>query len=140
MIIPFKQGVMHLAASASDDNYLIGSQCQSCGAVAFPKRVTCHRCRSDDMQEIPLSQRGRLASFTVAWAAPEGFKPPVILGYIDLPEGVRLFSMLTGCKPAREALPPGQEMELVFEEIRQDKDGNQIVAFKFRPVREGGTS
>jgi uncharacterized OB-fold protein len=140
MIIPFKQGVMHLASSPSDDNHLIGSRCQSCGAVAFPRRVVCHKCLSDDVTEVPLSQRGRLASFTVAWAAPEGVKPPIALGYIDLPEGVRLFSMLTGCDPSREALKEGQEMELVFEEIRKDKDGNQIVAFKFRPVAEGGLS
>ena len=140
MIIPFKPGIMHLASSSSDDNHLIGSQCQSCGAVAFPRRVVCHRCLSDNMVEIPLSRRGRLASFTVAWAAPEGVKPPVTMGYIDLPEGVRLFSMLTGHEPSREAWEVGQEMELVFEEIRADQDGNKIVAFMFRPVTEGEVS
>ncbi len=90
MRIPFKQGVMHLAESAGDTDYLIGSRCRDCGAVAFPRRVVCHKCAGENVGEIPLSQRGKLASFTVAWAAPEGFKPPVIMGYIDLPEGVRL--------------------------------------------------
>ena len=140
MIIPFKPGIMHIAESAEDDNHLIGSRCQSCGAAAFPRRVVCHRCLSDNVAEIPLSKRGRLASFTVAWAAPEGIKPPVIMGYIDLPEGVRLFSMLTGTEPSKDALEVGQEMELVFEEIRTDKDGNKIVAFKFKPVTKGETS
>ncbi len=140
MITPFKQGVMHIAESAKDDNHLIGSKCQSCGAVAFPRRVVCHKCLSDNVVEIPLSRRGKLASFTVAWVAPEGVKPPVIMGYIDLPEGVRLFSMLTGSEPLRDALKVGQEMELVFEEIRTDKDGNKIVAFKFKPVTKGGAS
>ncbi len=140
MIIPFKQGVMHISSSAAADNHLIGSRCQSCGAVAFPRRVVCHKCLSDNVAEIPLSQRGMLASFTVAWVAPEGIKPPLILGYIDLPEGVRLFSILTGSQPSRDALKVGQEMELVFEEIRADKDGNKIVAFKFKPVTQGGAS
>ena len=141
MIIPFKQGVMHISSSlAADDNYLIGSKCQSCGAVAFPKRVVCHKCLSESVVEIPLSKRGKLASFTVAWVAPEGFKPPMMLGYIDLPEGVRLLSMLTGSEPTTKALEIGQEMELVFEELRTDKDGNQIVAFKFKPVAKGGVS
>lgn len=138
MIIPFKRGIMHLASSAADDNHLIGSKCHSCGVVAFPKRVVCHKCGSDLLTEIPLSKRGKLASFVVAWAAPEGFKPPMMLGYIDLPEGVRLLSMVTGSEPSRDALKVGQEMELVFEEIRDDKNGNKIVAFKFKPVTHGG--
>ena len=140
MLIPFKQGVMHLGSLDANDGYLIGSKCRDCGAVAFPKRVVCHRCLGENVAEIPLSKRGKLASFTVAWAAPEGIKPPVILGYIDLPEGVRVFSMLTGCPPERDALQPGQEMELTFEELKTDADGNQVVAFKFQPVAEGALS
>jgi uncharacterized OB-fold protein len=140
MIIPFKPDVMHLASSAKDDNHLIGSKCQFCDAVAFPKRVVCHKCGADFLVEIPLSKIGKLASFVVAWAAPEGFKPPMMLGYIDLPEGVRILSMITGCEPSRDALEMGQEMELVFEEIRTDKDGNKIVAFKFKPFAKGGVS
>ena len=140
MIIPFTPGVMHCASSATDDNHLIGSKCQNCGAMAFPRRVICHKCQSDKVAEIPLSKRGKLASFTVAWAAPEGIKPPIILGYIDLPEGIRLLSMVTGAEPSKDALKLGQEMELIFEEIRSDQDGNQIVAFKFKPVAKGGVS
>jgi len=140
MIIPFKPGIMHISSLTADDNYLIGSKCQSCGVVAFPRRVVCHKCLSDNVVEIPLSKRGKLASFTVAWAAPEGFKPPLIQGYIDLPEGVRLLSIVTGCEPSKDALKLGQAMELVFEELRTDKEGNKVVAFKFKPVAEGGVS
>ena len=140
MITPFKPGVMHIAESAKDDNYLIGSKCQSCGAVAFPRRVVCHKCAGENLEEIALSQRGKLASFTVAWAAPEGFKPPVIMGYIDLPEGVRLISLLSGIEPDKDALEAGREMDLVFEPISTDKEGRQVLAFKFRPVAEGGAS
>jgi uncharacterized OB-fold protein len=90
--------------------------------------------------EIPLSKRGKLASFTVAWAAPEGIKLPLTLGYIDLPEGVRILSMVTCSEPAKDALELGQDMDLVFEEIRIDEDGNHIMAFKFKPVLKGGES
>lgn len=140
MDIPFKQGIMHLGTSDSNDSYLVGSKCQNCGTFAFPKRVVCYKCLSENVTEIPLSKRGNLASFTVAWAAPEGIQPPVILGYVDLPEGVRIFSMLTGCEPERDALQPGQEMELTFEEIKQDGEGNQVIAFMFRPVTKGESS
>ena len=138
MMIPFKQGIMQLSSSSSDESYLIGSKCRSCGAVAFPKRVVCHKCRKDTVEEMPLGKHGKLASFVVARAVPEGFKPPMMLGYIDMPEGIRLLSMITGCKSSYNALDLGQEMELVFEPIRTDEAGNQVMAFKFKPIPEGG--
>ena len=136
MIVPFKPGIMHFTSSDADTNYLIGSKCQSCGAVAFPKRFICHKCMSENMAEVPLSQKGKLAAFTVAWAAPKGVKTPLVMAYINLPEGVRLFSMVTGCKISRDALEVGQEMELVFEEIREE-NGQKVVAFKFKPITAG---
>ena len=102
--------------------------------------MVCHKCAGENLDEIALSKRGKLASFTVAWAAPEGFKPPVIMGYIDLPEGVRLISLLSGVEADKDALKAGQEMELVFEPIRTDEEGKQVLAFKFKPVAEGGAS
>jgi uncharacterized OB-fold protein len=140
MRIPFKKGIMHLAESKADEDYLIGSRCRDCSAAAFPPRVVCHKCAGENVEEIPLSRRGELASFTVSWAAPEGFKPPVIMGFIDLPEGVRLLSLITGCEPDKDALPGGREMDLVFEGIRSDQEGNQVVAFMFRPAAAGGIS
>jgi len=135
MIVPLKEGVMHFASSPQDENYIIGSKCQSCGAMAFPRRVVCHKCYSDNVIEVPLSKKGKLASYTVAWAAPEGIKPPLVQGYVDLPEGVRVLTIITGCEPKKDALEIGTEMELVFEEVSTDKDGNQVVAFKFKPVK-----
>lgn len=138
MMIPFKKGVMQLSSSSADEHHLIGSKCRSCGAVAFPKRMVCHKCLKDTVEEMPLGNRGKLASFVVAWAVPEGFKPPMMLGYIDMPEGIRLLSMITGCEASYDALELGQEMRLVFEPIRTDEDGNQVMAFKFKPITEGG--
>lgn len=134
MVIPFKKGTMNLSSAAGNDGYLIGSRCRACGAVAFPRREICHKCLSNDLAEVPLSNRGKLASFTVAWAAPSGFQPPLMLGYVDLPEGIRLLSMITGCDPSPHALELGQEMQLVFEQIGTDEAGNCVVAYKFRPV------
>jgi len=138
VIIPFKNGIMHLAGSKEDTDYLVGSKCSACGAMAFPARVICHKCSSDNVNEIALSKTGKLVVFTVAWTAPEGVKPPIIQGYVDLPEGVRVFTMITGVETSKTALKVGQEMELVFEEIRTDSDGNRVVAFKFKPAGKGG--
>lgn len=91
------------------------------------------------MQDIPLSQRGRLYSFTVAHVAPLGFRAPYLQAFIDLPEGPRIFSLISEDVPPREdALEEGMEMELVIERVRDDEAGNPVVSYKFRPAAPGG--
>jgi uncharacterized OB-fold protein len=66
---------------------------------------------------------------------PSGLPTPYLIGFIDLPEGIKLFSLLTQCDPWDRVLKVGMEMEMVIETIRQDEEGNEIVAYKFRPSR-----
>lgn len=131
-----KEGLFHLPASPSEKPYLIGSKCHICGYVAFPRRAICPVCvKQGTMEEVPLSRRGRINSFTVAQVAPSGFKAPYIVGYVDLPEGPRIFSMMTGCEPSERALKVGEEVELVIEKISEDDRGNEVIGYKFRPIR-----
>lgn len=131
-----KEGLFYLPASSSDKPYLIGSKCRTCGHVAFPRRAICPVCvKPGTMEEVPLSRRGKLNSFTVAQVAPSGFKAPYIISYVDLPEGPRVFSMITGCEPSEQSLKVGQEVELVIEKISEDDKGNEVIGYKFRPIR-----
>ena len=65
-----------------------------------------------------------------------GFDPPYAVGYIDLPEGVRIYSMLT--EADMKKLEIGMEMELVIEPIRKTSDGEEIIGYKFKPVLQSG--
>lgn len=51
-----------------------------------------------------------------------------------LPEGTRIFTMITGTEIRDDALKRGQEMELVIDKLREDAQGNEIIGWKFRPV------
>ncbi len=86
------------------------------------------------MEEVPLSRRGTIDTFTVVHVAPTGFKAPYIQAYVDLPEGPRIFSLITGCDPLGTDLRDGAEVELVIEKIREDEKGNDLIGYKFRPV------
>ena len=86
------------------------------------------------MQEVPLSRKGKLDTFAIVQQAPAGFAIPHMMAYVILPEGVRVYTLITGCEPRDDALKIGQEMEMVLDTIRQDEQGNDIVAWKFRPV------
>lgn len=88
----------------------------------------------DHMEKRALSKQGKLVSYTVSYVGPEGFTPPYAYGWVDLPEGIRLFSLLTDCKPFEERLAIDRAVELVVEKIKEDPDGTEVHGFKFRPV------
>ena len=135
--VPVEVGLYYQPLIPSEKPYLIGSKCCSCGCVTFPKKVVCPACiRDDTMEEIPLNRRGRIYSFTVVQIAPPGFVAPYIQAVVDLAEGPRIFSLITGCEPSEESLEIGMEVELVIDKICEDEEGNELIGYKFQPVRE----
>ena len=87
------------------------------------------------MTEIKLSQRGKLYSYTVIMQRPpadyEG-DIPYAIGYVELPEGVRIQTLLTGC--AHESLRIDMEVELIIEKLHEDEEGNEVIGYKFKLV------
>ncbi len=133
--LPMLPGIIHEAQGPQDHAYLIGSKCWNCGRVFFPKCSACRACMTDDaIEETPLSTKGRIDTFTVVHVAPVGFKAPYIQAFVDLPEGPRIFSLISGCDPLENDLHDGSEVELVIEKIREDEKGNDLIGYKFRPT------
>lgn len=84
------------------------------------------------MVPAKLGQRGTLYSFTVCHVAPEGWQAPYLQAYIELPEGLRIFSLISSTvQPRADALAVGNEMELVIEPVQS---GSEVLTFKYRPV------
>lgn len=134
--IPFKEGLFKWPLTLSELPYLIGSRCKLCQRSFFPKRIICPFCFKDDvMEEIRLSRKGKLVMYSVIRVAPLGFKAPYVQGFVDLPEGVRILTQLTNCESCEDALEIGMEVELVIEKIRDAERGNEIIGYKFRPVK-----
>jgi len=135
--IPVREGFFHMPESAEDEPYLIGSKCRECGYVAWPSRPVCPACvRDDTMEEVALSRRAELVSFSVLYQAPAGFdfSIPYIQATVRLPEGPTLFTMVSGVEARADALKIGQEMEMIVDKLREDEQGNDVVSWKFRPV------
>ena len=86
------------------------------------------------MEEIELSGRGRIDTFSVLHVGAPGFPVPYIVAYVVLPEGPRLFSMIGGCEPSEKSLEIGTEVELIVDKIRTDEQGNEVIGYKFKPV------
>ena len=87
------------------------------------------------MEEIKLSRRGKIYSVTIVMQRPPAYYQgpvPYSIGFVELPEGVRIETLFTGCD--LETLETGMEVELVIEKLHEDAEGREIMAYKFRPV------
>ncbi|WP_037781596.1 Zn-ribbon domain-containing OB-fold protein [Streptomyces sp. HGB0020] len=69
-------------AGQGDDFRLLGTRCAACASVFFPREdAHCRnpRCPGGDLEEIPLSRRGRIWSYT-----DSRYRPPS--PYVSNPE------------------------------------------------------
>ena len=109
---------------------LAGNKCRACGQVFFPKaEKVCLNCLEGPLEDLPLSRKGKLCSYTVVHMPASGFQPPYAVGFVDLPEGVRVFTPLVmdEDKPFRE----GMEMEVRVGTLWEEED-REVMGFKFR--------
>ncbi len=120
-----------------DQVCLMGTRCCDCGEVFFGKVIACEQCQSESLESIPLSRTGKLYSYTINWNRPpgnyKGREPfqPFAVGLVELPEGIRVLSVLTDCD--FDKLRVGMDLELSIEEFYKDEEGNIVVTYKFRP-------
>jgi uncharacterized OB-fold protein len=83
-----------------------------------------------------VGQRGSLYSFTVCHVAPAAWEAPYLQAYIELPEGLRVFSLVSSTiEPRTNSLRIGTEMELVIEPVQP---GNPLLTYKYRPLETDG--
>ena len=123
---------------------LIGSQCEDCGVVTFPSQSSCPRCTSVRVRERRLGRRGTLWSWTVQCFPPKS--PPYVpvdpdtfepygVGYVELPDEVRVEARLTVADPER--LRIGMPMELTLVPAPGEApDG--AMTFAFAPAEDSG--
>jgi uncharacterized OB-fold protein len=129
----------------SDDPHLIASQCIECETVNFPASPSCPACCGASVEKIKLATRGTLWSWTVQNFPPKS--PPYIgddldenfqgygVGYIELPNQLRVESRLSVADPAK--LEIGMEMELRIVPFTTNKDGQEIMNYVFAPATRG---
>ncbi len=127
---------------ADGEAALLGSRCKTCGSYFFPKEdFFCRNpsCKGSEFDEVPLSQRGRLWSYTDnryppprPYVAPEPFVPFIVAAVeLDTEKMVVLGQIVAGV--AIEDLKVGMEMELVLDPLYED-DENEYIVWKWRPV------
>ena len=115
---------------------LIGSQCADCATRVFPPVVLCPECMGENIGPLALGRTGRLYSYCTVHVAPRGWSVPYIAGYVDLPEGVRVFTHVVDA--AEDRLSMEMEVELTTAVLGTESDGEAFSSYAFRPSQPDG--
>ena len=121
---------------------LLGTRCTTCGTYFFPRESRFCRnpaCHGTELEEVPLSRRGKVWSFTdnryqppPPYMSPDPFEPYAIAAVELADEKMVVLGQLAGSASVDD-LRIGQEVELVLETLYEDDD-NAYLVWKWQPV------
>lgn len=113
---------------------LLGSRCPACGEHFFPRRMVCAKCLHEGCDDVLLGPTGRLYTWTYVhvplFAKKDGSVDAYGVGQVDLPEGPRIQAILVGGPDDFEI---GMTLELDLEDLGPNRDGDDVVIYRFRP-------
>lgn len=117
---------------AASDGRLVVQECQACHQVWHPPLSRCPHCHAPDPGWRAMSGDGTVYTYTIV-RHPTHFafadKIPYVLAIIELAEGPRLVTAITGAAP--DAVRVGLPVHAVFREIAEG-----ISLPYFEPVRD----
>lgn len=117
---------------AAKDSKLLVQNCNSCKLPIFFPRDRCPECWSQDLNWTEASGKGEVFAFSITYEGVEkAFVEdlPIVLAWIDLPEGIRMQSNIIDCDP--ETVKIGMAVEVTFRKATDD-----IFLPYFKPVSE----
>ncbi len=133
--VPIEKGFFTIPRDPSEPPSLLGTRCCSCSEVFFPRRKVCAKCLSQATEDTLLGPRGTLYTYTYVHVPMFGTSRTDAQGYgvgqVDLPEGPRVQAVLSG---GAEDFRIGMELELQLETLRENRKGQDVVIFRFRPL------
>lgn len=101
-------------------------RCTQCRTLRHPPRPMCSECRSLEWDFVAASGNGTVTSYTTLYYPQfPGYEYPLNIVLVDLDEGTRITSALTGCAP--EDVDFGMR---VVAYIHEDDDGFRIPMFR----------
>lgn len=116
--------------------YLWGSKCKACSAQFLGERTACGNCGSTEpFEEMHYSDEGEIYVFSVVHQSVPGVDAPYIGAIIDLKDGISVRGNVYGLDPLKPS-PDwfGKKVKMYAEKVATDRDGNEVIAAKFKVV------
>lgn len=113
------------------DGKLMLGRCESCAEVHYYPRPMCPHCWSETVMLVPASGAGSLYTWSTVFVndlPPFNAKLPYVAAQVDLAEGVRVTTIITGAMG--KDLEIGMPVELGFEAI-----SDEVTIPVFSPAR-----
>jgi uncharacterized OB-fold protein len=131
-----RPAVPFIAIPDEGEPYLVGSRCAKCGETFLGHRETCAACGARSaMQEVKLSDRGKLYNYTIVHRNFPGVAVPFVSAIVDVEGGGTLKGNLEGVAPVPDAIKFDMPVKIVIKDAgRKDKDGNSYLAYFFQPA------
>jgi uncharacterized OB-fold protein len=108
---------------------LIGGICKDCGNQTFPRAPVCCVCMSEAIEPQAMPRTGTLYAFSTVHVAAKKWHKPMRIGYVDLPNGARVFTHLEGT-----GLAIGDAVEAGMGIVGEDENG-PIETFVFKRAK-----
>ena len=136
-IVPIKDGLFVIPEQPGALPQLIGVECPACHTRFATKRVICLECGHRGMGECRLSPFGTIHTFTIIRQTPKGavMEAPYAIAQVHLDDGPIVQTAIAGAPldSIRVAVP----VEMALHDVKTDDAGRRVVAYVFRPRREG---
>jgi len=113
------------------EGMLMLAQCESCERIHYYPRPMCPHCWSEAVTLVPASGQGTLYTWSTVFVndlPPFNAKLPYVAGQVDLDEGVRVTTIISGASP--KDLEIGMPVKLGFEAI-----SDEVTIPVFSPAR-----
>lgn len=128
----------HMFTNTGSGLALVAQKCADCGKVSFPRKRVCPACFGERLADHALSATGTLHTYTCTYVGAPHLPSPYVIGFVDLPEGIRLLSLIVDCDPWDEVLQVGMPMAMTIGPLMRDEGGEMLHTYKFKPMAQDG--
>jgi uncharacterized OB-fold protein len=135
--VPIEPGFFTIPEREGEPPRLLGSRCRRCSEVFFPRRRICARCLHDGTEPLEFGGRGTLYTWTYVhfplFGGQRGEASGYGVGQIDTDAGPRVQAVLSG---GPGDFRVGMPMEIELETLRESREGDEVVIYRYRPAGE----
>lgn len=116
--------------------FLVGARCNNCETVFVGTREVCAKCTGrGTMEEVHLSETGKLYNFTIVHRSFPGTKTPFIDAIVDLDDGAHLKGTLLDVDPVEGNIPFDLPVKIVYREVVPvNAEGKSYLGYFFVPA------
>jgi hypothetical protein len=132
--VPLRPGWFKVPQQPDAKPYLVASRCRKCGKYFFPTRFICLNCGQQTLEEVPLKGKGKVSTYTIVHQQLPGalVTPPYAIANILMEEGCQVQTVMT---EGWDHLDVDMGVDVYFEKIREDAEGNELIVYKFRSLK-----